>query len=212
MILSAYPGALDALFPAWDLDSIQALGFDASGRPLVCDGKEGPLTRGGRFLVPDGDEPAHVREALAFVRRGIQESEGNNRGADIDEMFGAPGSVGAWCAAFVSRAVINARSFASFRLIKGARRLTDWWAARGAKVSAEDIAVGDIISWAVPREDVPYGGHVGIVCHVDGDLVYVVEGNGGAKKGRARVYCYSRAADLVYGRDKNPVWLIVRPR
>lgn len=214
MQITRYPGALSALFPLWDLDSIQALGFDTLGRRLSCDGKEGPLTRSGLFLVPDGSEPALVREMLAFVAGGYEEAVGvPNGGKFVARLRGlpedTPGNLGAWCAVCVSRALLNGRVVPGFSMIRGARRLTDWFVARGARVRAEDVRAGDIISWAVPRENVPYGGHVGVVCHVEGDAVYVIEGNGSAPRGRVRVYRYSLAAGLVYG--SHPVWAIVRP-
>lgn len=215
MIISAYPGALGTLFPAWGLDSIQALGFDTSGRRLACDGKEGPLTRSGRYLIPDGSEPALVREMLAFVQEGVRETgPENNSGPMIARLRGlpenTPGNLGAWCAVTVSRALLNGRLVAGYEMIRGARRVTDWFDAKGRRVrDLADIRAGDIVSWAVPREGVPYGGHVGVVCHVDGDDVYVIEGNGSAPRGRVRVYRYSLAAGLVYG--THPVWKVVRP-
>lgn len=218
--LVSYAEIVDALGGAWDTASIQALGFDGAGEPLVCDGVAGPRTLGGRYLLPSEqslDEGTLLGQMLRFVREGRQEDEGvNNGGKDVLYMWYGDGPAplqrpGAWCAATVSRAIINSKAIANFVFNPGARRLTNDLAARKAQVPLERISVGDIISWAVPRPKAPYGGHIGVVVGVLGGKVYVVEGNGAARRGRVRVYAYDLPL-VRYGKDKQyAVWRVVRP-
>jgi hypothetical protein len=183
----------------------QRLGVDASGRPLNDDGQPGPLTRGGEFFVIGSDAPRHVREAVEYAKQGAREEGGNNRGPWVDFFWGGR-SGGAWCARFVSMCLILAGALRE--AISGARRLTD---AIPRRVSLDDVQAGDIISWAIPRPGVPYGGHVGIVVWVTPTHAYTIEGNGARRDGAVGLYRYDRRARLVYGRDKHPVWRIVRP-
>jgi hypothetical protein len=193
--------------PNWGYAEIQALGFEAlTYTPLVCDGLVGTRTRSGYFLIPQGEEPPLVREMLAFVRLGVREGGGNNRGWGPAAMYGEcavedcdPGDwdevkQGAWCAATVSRAILRL-GLLGFKLIGGARRLTDHLAKTFGKSEA---VPGAVISWKVPRAGAPYGGHVGVICFaaVDGSI-FVIEGNGSASQGRVRIYRYG--PDHKYG-------------
>jgi hypothetical protein len=215
-----------AALPGWATGAVQALGFDSTGARLSCDGKAGPKTLGGTFCIPDAEELGRgdaVAAMLGFVREQRRESGVNNAGDDVAYMFydaGSPALVGyrgqwlgAWCAATVSRALLLAGTAAhlGFRRIVGARALADWFADRGGEVRAVDVEVGDIVSWSVPRKDAVWGGHIGIVCMVDGDDVYVVEGNGAAARGQVRVYKYRKPL-LAYGaQGQHKLWRVVRP-
>lgn len=215
-----YEEAVAAL-PGWSISAVQALGFEADNhRPLVCDGKVGPRTLGGFFVVPDEADMApddHVGRMVQFVREERKEDVGvNNGGVDVTFMWYGDGPVpnkrpGAWCAATVSRALILAGTLAhlGFDVNVGARRLTD--ELRDGQVPMDTIRRGDIIAWAVPRDGVPYGGHIGVVLHRVGDTVYVVEGNGSAARGQVRVYRYELPT-LAYGKEgQHRVWRVVRP-
>lgn len=220
MRITNYAGALAAL-PDWPTDSIQALGFElGSWRRLACDGVAGPKTRTGVFLIPTEGDPRLVVEMLDFVRRGIQESTaGNNKGAGPAEMHGACSEEtcdpedweevkqGAWCAATVSRALIN-MVLLGFVIIRGARRLADWLVDAFGVGRPE---AGNVIAWKVPRPKVPHGGHVGVICHVESGRVFVIEGNGSARLGRVRVYVYDLPS-ILYGEGKHPVSAIAKTK
>jgi hypothetical protein len=201
-----YAQALE-LCEAWPVDSIQALGFELNtNKPLVCDGKAGPKTRTGYYVVPTEGDPRLVQEMLRFVKLGVQEDGGNNKGWGPAAMYGEckvedcdPDEwdeirQGAWCAATVSRAILNL-GLLGFKLVGGARKLTDFLQSH---FGASKKVVGAVVSWVIPRPKVPYGGHVGVICHQGQDgSWYVIEGNGSARHGRVRVYRYE--ADLKYG-------------
>lgn len=188
----------------------QALGFDASGKPLAIDSKHGPKTRAGRFLVPSLDDPPLVQRALLYLFLGAKEHGGNNRGSFVAHFFGRDLDAdlrgpAQWCAAFVSTCLRE--TFHGVENTWGARRLADKSPA-ASRVAPGALKPGDVITWQRVQTGHPYAGHIGIVCHVEGGRLYAIEGNAG-KDGQVRVWAYDAPEYKRWGRDA--VWKCFDP-
>jgi hypothetical protein len=171
--------------PSLPLDVLQRLGHEAGGiKPLVCDGKLGPRTRGGIYLDPQavldaGCTPASV--ALAELLAGAQEVGGPNAGAWVIKYARLSAGAtlgtnrGAWCAFFASWvldqwAQLHGKSFGKEG---GARAVVKSL----TRVELDSVQVGDLVAWPSLTRAPSWAGHVGIVAAVLADGIYTIEGN-----------------------------------
>lgn len=134
--------------------------------------------------------PLAVR-ALEIARSelGNGETEGNNRGEDIDRYrekgrVGGVGGAGSWCAAFVSYCYCRAAKELEIEL--------PWKPSAGAKLLARRIAAaaprsivvpepGCIVCWHRGTLPIDWRGHIGICERYDirSDSLWTIEGNKG---------------------------------
>lgn len=178
----------------WSITQIQRLGVDARGKTLTVDGIVGPKTLGGTYLDPATVEHELVQVALKELLAGAREQGGNNAGEWVAKYVRKPHverrKYGAWCAAFVSWCLREAYG-AGTPYILGARRLVNRLRKAYTPVALEDIQVGDVIAWKRTSRTTQYAGHVGIVAHVDDEIIMTIEGNSGPR-GAVRVWAYDR--------------------
>ncbi len=133
---------------------------------------------------------------IALRELGNGESEGNNRGEDVDRFrrvggVGGVGGNGAWCAAFVSYcyrlAAAELHIALPFETSSGAKRLVKNIVRGGGKAIQPlpwnmAAARGAVICWHRGLGPLDWRGHVGIVQAYNGatDTLDVIEGNHGA--------------------------------
>lgn len=175
---------LRGAYPQIPVDVLQRLGHEAGTiKPLVCDGKIGPKTRGGIYLSPPivseaGCTPASI--ALAELLAGAAETERNAgpwvmKYARLDLGGDLGRDRGAWCAFFASWCLdVWARLHGkSFPKEGGARAVVRNLPVR---VPIAEVQVGDLIAWpSLTRAS--WAGHVGIIAALDDEEVYTIEGN-----------------------------------
>jgi hypothetical protein len=183
---------------------IQAAGIDASGKPLAIDGIHGRLTKGASYYLPSEDEHPLILAAWSYLAQGAGEIGGKDKGKWVEHFFFNRGT-GMWCAAFTSRCLHDVWGDPALRFRSwGARPQNDKFARAGAEVSPDDVAPGDLITWErrdPARPDRVVGGHIGVVCYVNGGHIAVVEGNAG-RDGQVRVWTYTRRSRFQrWGRD-----------
>jgi len=177
-------------------------------RPLTVDGKLGPKTLGASYFVPGPGAHPLVTAAYAYILARAQERGGNNRGPWVERFYAEYRPLGAWCAAFTSTVLREVYPDAPYTL--GARRSFDRAKTANPEsvVQIPDLRAGDILTWVRPSQSTPYAGHIGLVVHVEGGVVYTIEGNAGPL-GAVRVWAYP-AADPRRS-EREPVWGAFRP-
>lgn len=190
----------------------QALGVDPKdkGRALKIDGIVGPKTKRGEFYAPPKDPHPLVAAALKYLYAEAKQATRENRGPWIRHFFFTDKPLrgpAQWCAAFVSRCLNDAYGDEAPKSW-GARRMGDKFEKLGARIGQADLRPGDIVTWKRRSKNFSYAGHIGIVCEVTDEHVYVIEGNVGPY-GQVRVFRYDRPSLLRWGRDA--VWKLVRP-
>lgn len=197
---------LRAAYPDHEIQILQRLGIDQSGRALVCDGRVGPRTEGATYLNPAAVVTPVARVALAELMRGAGESLGNNRGPDVSKYMeddNPNAQQGPWCAGFATwclREVYpNApRSLNARRSVSQLRH----------KVIQRLIRPDDLIAWerVVDGKVSAVHGHVEIVALVNGDTVWTIGGNVDVRPGAAGDGVAARSYSLAQGlvnRDGN---------
>jgi hypothetical protein len=194
------------------VEEFQARHVDSRGRPLVADGKVGPLTwwalrnpDNSRLLdrpppqgfieLPPGGSPAG-RSALAAatgeINAGACEVGANNAGPWVEKYLNkitpAPEN---WCAGFVSWCYSQAPGGIPFRYSLGARNIRTQFRDRGWTYDPGERLPqpGDIIVWwrGQPSES---KGHIGLVHHAADGVLYTVEGNKGGFPAPVAVFDY----------------------
>jgi hypothetical protein len=192
---------LRAAYPDHEIQILQRLGIDQSGRALVADGKVGPRTEGAIYLNPSAVVTPVAKVALAELMRGAGESLGNNRGPDISKYMdddNPSAQQGPWCAGFATWALRQVypsapRSLNARRSVSQLRH----------KVIQRLIRPDDLIAWEreVDGKISDVHGHVEIVALVVGDTVWTIGGNVDVRPGAAgdgvAARSYSLAAGLV---------------
>ena len=175
----------------------QSRNVDASGIPLLADGKVGSLTWGALFgsdTVPHSDSSSSFFLELVLAvaaeeeaRRVREIPRNSNRGPDVERYLARAG-LGpgfAWCCAFVYWCFDEAASRSELPnpMVKTAGCLDHWSRAlgHGARRLASADAIGDpglVQPGMVFIMDHGRGaGHTGLVETVSGGLVTTIEGN-----------------------------------
>lgn len=209
--------ALRSAYPQLPTAVIQRLGHEAGGiKPLVCDGKIGPKTRGGIYLSPPvvaeaGCTPATV--ALAELLAGAQETT-RNAGPWVMKYARLPlgGDLGrdrgAWCAFFASWCLdVWARLHGkSFPAEGGARAVVRGLPLRVSLADgAAALQVGDLVAWpSLTRAS--WAGHVGICVAKDDEGFYFIEGNIDLVGALDGVSCRYFKRDLVRADGARPLY------
>lgn len=192
---------LRAAYPDHEIQILQRLGIDQSGRALVCDGKVGPRTEGATFLNPAAVITPVAKVALAELMRGAGESLGNNRGPDISKYMrddSPTAQQGPWCAGFATWCLREVYPTAPYS--QSARRSVS---QLRHKVIQRLVRADDLIAWerVVDGKVSAVHGHVEIVALVVGDVVWTIGGNVDVRPGAAgdgvAARSYSLAAGLV---------------
>jgi hypothetical protein len=192
---------LRAAYPDHEIQILQRLGIDQSGRALVCDGKVGPRTEGAVYLNPAAVVTPAAKVALAELMRGAGESLGNNRGPDVSKYMGDDNpnaQQGPWCAGFATWSLRQVyptapRSLNARRSVSQLRH----------KVIQRLVRADDLIAWEreVKGKISDVHGHVEIVALVNGDTVWTIGGNVDVRPGAGgdgvAARSYSLAAGLV---------------
>jgi hypothetical protein len=167
-----------ARLPGVSVAILQRLGADpVTGRALVCDGVDGPRTKGAVYLNPDCvTDPAGV-VALKELLAGAEEELGRNDGPDVHKYAQLRGpyvkgkDLWAWCALFVSWCLCQV--WASFGKVSGAIRLVR---DHTTQVQLHELRPGDVVAWWSVTRPRPYG-HVGLVVAITALWVWTIEGN-----------------------------------
>lgn len=164
-------------YPALPLAILQRFGHDPiTNKPLVCDGKLGPVTQRATYLPVDKVAHPVALNGLQEVLQGSCEVGGNNRGAWVNKYFRLTNRAsvtidrGAWCAAFVTWLLNTHKPFPAC-----------WGALRTVKnycntVTIDKVKDGDLISWRSLTRPAP-AGHIALVVYVDNECIWTVEGN-----------------------------------
>lgn len=201
------------------VEAFQVSHVDASGLPLLVDGKVGMNTRWaldaalgikppatvefGVPPVPAGLGSAAGRAALdvALAERAAGHGEvgGDNLGQYVQRYLDGKAPMGSsWCAGFVSHCFRQALGHdAVFGYIVGAQALHNRMRQLGHAYSASlgnPPLPGDIIVWrrADPSDPESYWkGHVGIVHSFANGMLWTVEGNRGSYPSKVNVFQYS---------------------
>lgn len=197
---------LRAAYPDHEIQILQRLGIDQSGRALVADGKVGPRTEGATYLNPSAVVTPVAKVALAELMRGAGESLGNNRGPDVSKYMdddNPSAQQGPWCAGFATWALRQVYPSAPRSL--NARRSV---AQLRHKVIQRLIKPDDLIAWErkIKGEVSLHHGHVEIVVLVVGDTVWTIGGNVDVRPGAAGDGVAARSYSLAQGlvnRDGN---------
>ena len=128
---------------------------------------------------------------IARMEVGCGESDGNNRGPDVERYRGDT-IAGAWCASFASwcfeQAAEQMNAPLPFKRSNGAKKLYRNVGRAGAFVDRP--RVGDVACWQRgngSKADA-WKGHVGIVSKVEGDRFWTIEGNRGKFPSRVREF------------------------
>lgn len=195
----------------------QAAHTDSRDHPLVPDGIVGPLTWWAlehdditdyiKPTVLEQQAPAQldsnnfgslvVSFALKEIELGAKEIGENNAGPFVSKYHNGLGNPGdAWCAAFVSYCIKSAAESLGipmpYRYSLGAKDVYLQFQKKGWAYKASDDNApqpGDIVVWhrGDPRA---WTGHIGLVHHYDGGIVYVIEGNRGSFPAPVRIFSY----------------------
>lgn len=190
----------------------QARHVDSRGRPLVTDGKVGPLTwwalrnpdntdvlsrpvDAALFEMAPGGSPAGraaLEAAIAEMRAGAREEGANNSGPWVEKYLnGLAGIPNNWCGGFVSWCYGHAPEGMPFRYSLGARDIRNQFQRKGWAFDAGDRIPepGDIVAWWRGQLQ-GWQGHIGLVHHVDDGILYTIEGNKGGFPAPVRVFDY----------------------
>lgn len=204
------------------VEAFQVGHVDASGTPLVVDGKVGLHTDWAINAAITGAAPAPIdfglpplppggsaagRAALAVAMREMAAGRGeigaNNSGPDVAAYL-APAGLGTpnnWCAAFVSHCFREALGHnAVFGYLPGAQAVYNKMAqlgyAYGATLSYPPQP-GDIIVWrrVDPNDPTTTGwyGHIGLVHSFANGNLWTIEGNRGSFPSKVKSFRYSWA-------------------
>lgn len=205
------------------VEAFQVANLDASGQPLVVDGKVGPHTRWaldaalGKYqaLNQNAVLPTHLTTGgshiglsalkIAQGELGHGESGSDNHGPDIIKYLSGHGQQGdSWCAAFVSYCfskAIGQQPLFGYQL--SAQSLHNKMKSLGYAYTpslSQPPQPGDIICWLridpVNPQKTAWYGHVGIVQGFADGVLWTIEGNRGAYPSRVNTFHYSWA-DLV---------------
>lgn len=172
--MMTYP-EIRARLPGVPLDIIQRLGCEPSGRPLVCDGKEGGRTRTASYLDPQAVCAPIAQRGIADLLAGVQEEARGNRGARIEEYsrgYQPDGhDQGPWCAFAASLWIHEA--YPPYPRVGGAIRLVR---DHCDPVQRDDLRPDDLIAWRSVTRPAP-AGHVGVVALITPRYVWTVEAN-----------------------------------
>lgn len=198
------------------VEAFQVANLDASGQPLVVDGKVGPHTHwaldaalGKKQVAPvpvtpplvnvSGGSPAgQAALKVAQGELGHGEQGSDNHGPDIIKYFSGHGSQGqSWCAAFVSYC-FNQAAPAVFGYQTSAQALHNKMKSLGYAYTPSlnnPPQPGDIICWlrVDPKnpQKTAWQGHVGIVQRYADGILWTIEGNRGAYPSKVNVFHYS---------------------
>nr|WP_159464291.1 CHAP domain-containing protein [Scandinavium goeteborgense] len=200
------------------VEAFQVANVDASGQPLVVDGKIGPNTQWaleaalGKHSVVLQPTIAPVKLSLGGTSAGLSalkvaqaevgngESGSDNHGPDIIKYFAGHGNQGqSWCAAFVSYCFNQVTgNKAVFGYQTGAQSLHNKMKSLGFSyipALSNPPQPGDIICWlridpTNPKETY-WQGHVGIVHSFSNGILWTVEGNRGAYPSKVNIFHYS---------------------
>jgi hypothetical protein len=192
------PGAFDASL-ASSVQLFQSLHRDLHGKPLVIDGKIGPLTWGalfgaGTLAAPPAASGALAARALEIAIGEIGTMEdpvGSNSGTRVEAYLRSTGLPGGhfWCMAFVHWCFAEAARTLGVpnRFPRTPGVLDAWNKSAGSRID-KATALTDL-SWVGPGAVfiMDYGnslGHTGIVRHNDGGLLTTIEGNADPEGGR----------------------------
>lgn len=179
----------------------QARFTDCLGRPLLVDGKVGPLTWASLFGCPGAEDPAPAVDASPLAARALEvarsqigvreQPTGSNRGVEVDGYLRAvdleptQGSF-AWCAAFVYWCFARAADELGVDnpAVRTAGVLDHWRRAgtvpRATKVKGAEAAQDPTLvpSGALFAISVGHGlGHMGFVESVTAGSLVTIEGN-----------------------------------
>ena len=214
------------------VEAFQVGKTDASGQPLVVDGKVGPNTRWaidvflGKITtaadievtlppVPKGGSKSGrlaLDVAIAEAVAGRGEEGGDNCGPDIRRYYSTHAEEGAsWCAAFISycfREALGREADFGYRI--GAQDVHNQMRNLGNAYPASlqsPPQPGDIIVWRRVDPENPKGtawqGHVGMVHGFQDGILWTIEGNRGPYPSKVKAFRYGWS-DLVVsaGNDK----------
>jgi hypothetical protein len=194
------------------VEEFQARHVDPRGRPLVADGKVGPLTLWALhnpdnatlldvpppedFLtLPSGGTAAGrhaLQAAIGEMRGGACEEGANNSGRWVEKYLNklAP-SPANWCAGFVSWCYSQSPEGIPFNYSLGARDIRFQFKRRGWTYEPGERTPepGDIIVWWRGQPD-GWMGHIGLVHHVADGVLYTIEGNKGGFDAPVSVFDY----------------------
>lgn len=164
-----------------DIRRFQRSHLDCFGRPLVPDGRFGPLTN---WAVGFEEQPRNVKRVIHNARLflGVEEIDNTNRGAEVDK-FLAPANVGLghpWCCAFVSYILARCGELQhpSGTYFVSVHAFSNAWTSNHAHVPTP----GDV--FIIKRSNGT--GHVGFVIGVSDAEIMTIEGNvqNGVRVGR----------------------------
>ena len=203
------------------VEAFQVANVDASGAPLVVDGKVGPHTRWAIDAARRGLRPASTgfglpdipanggsaagRSALAIaldeLAANCGEAGSNNSGADVRRYLQGCGvsPPANWCAAFVSHCFRTALGQnAVFGYVAGAQAVHNKMRRLGHGYSASlshPPQPGDIIVWrrVDPTDPVntAWQGHIGLVHSFSDGNLWTIEGNRGPFPSQVKAFRYS---------------------
>jgi peptidoglycan hydrolase-like protein with peptidoglycan-binding domain len=204
------------------VEAFQVANLDASGAPLVIDGKVGTNTRWALDAALNGRSPqdlvanvpglpgggsasgrAALQVALAELAAGNGEVGGDNRGPHVTRYLNGQAAAGSsWCAGFVSYCFRQGLGRnADFGYIVGAQALHNKMRALGnayAAALSNPPQPGDIIAWRRVDPTNPaqsaWKGHIGIVHSFADGILWTVEGNRGPFPSRVKAFRYSWSA------------------
>lgn len=155
------------------------------------------------LFVPVGYTPLEweiVRVAQGNL--GFGEKEANNDGPLIREIGGKPGQE--WCALFAGYCYEKAHTNLGLKLpfarSIGAKRLTKN-AAKVGSFFTDPLKArpGDLVCWHRRTGLISWKGHVGVVSHVEDDLVHTIEGNVGAFPAKVKRLVHDVRKERLYG-------------
>jgi hypothetical protein len=202
------------------VEAFQVGHVDASGTPLVVDGKVGPHTAWaikarldnissaettfGLPPLPAGGSAAGraaLKVAIADMVAGRGESGSNNSGPDVANYLARTGlqPPNNWCAAFVSHCFREALGHnAVFGYVPGAQEVHNRMRQLGHAYTASlsnPPQPGDIIVWkrVDPNNPVHTGwyGHIGLVHSFGDGNLWTIEGNKGTFPSKVKAFRYS---------------------
>jgi len=203
------------------VEAFQVGHVDASGTPLVVDGKVGPhtdwainaaltgatpaLSEFGLPPLPAAGGSAAGRAALAVAMQDMAAGRGeigaNNSGPDVAAYLtpAALGTPNNWCAAFVSHCFRQALGHnAVFGYLPGAQDVHNKMKQLGYAYAASignPPQPGDIIVWrrVDPTDPAHTGwwGHIGIVHSFANGNLWTIEGNRGPFPSKVKSFRYS---------------------
>jgi hypothetical protein len=202
------------------VEAFQVTSVDASGHPLVVDGKIGPNTQwalDAAFGIQTLDVPTSLQlpalpasgsavgrkaleVAMGEAKAGCGEVGSNNHGPHVRKYLNGLADEGeSWCAGFVSYCFSQATGQnAAFGYLVGAQAIHNRMRDLGHSYPAamtNPPQPGDIIAWLRidPKNPVKteWHGHVGIVHSFMNGILWTIEGNRGPYPATVRSFRYS---------------------